>query len=180
MIRKLLVLIALAGLFGLWAFSDTLMPVEPMRSEAVKIRDGDTLTMMGKDVRLYGIDAPEYKQICRNSAGKSWPCGDMARAKLMTLIGNDEVNCEPQATDDYGRAVARCSTAKVPDIALAMVEAGFAANGVDGGEGPYAVSESLAQVEKLGIWSGPFVTPADWRRANPRQNAEAPNPQGKS
>lgn len=180
MIRKLLVLIALVGLFGLWAFSDTLMPVEPMRSATVKVRDGDTLTMTGKDVRLYGIDAPEYKQICQNSAGKSWPCGDMARAKLLMLVGTDEVTCEPQATDNYGRAVASCGTAKVPDLALAMVEAGMAANGVDGGEGPYAVSESLAQVEKIGVWSGPFTSPADWRKANPRLDAEAPVKTGRS
>ncbi|MEK6636755.1 MAG: thermonuclease family protein [Pseudomonadota bacterium] len=180
MIRKIVVLIALAGLIGAWAFSGILFPTEPMQSAQVKVRDGDTLTMMSKDVRLYGIDAPEYKQICRNNAGKDWPCGDVARQKLAAIIGNSEVVCEPKATDKYNRTIATCSTLTVPDIALALVEVGLAANGVDGSEGPYAVSESLAQVEKIGIWSGPFMTPADWRRANPRENAEAPNLQGKS
>jgi endonuclease YncB( thermonuclease family) len=180
MIRKLVVLIALAGLIGIWAFKDTLIPTEPMQSGQVKVRDGDTLTMMGKDVRLYGIDAPEYKQICQNNAGKNWACGDVARQKLAAIIGNSEVVCAPKATDKFNRTIATCSTSTVPDIALALVEAGLASNGVDGGEGPYAVSESLAQVEKIGVWSGPFMTPADWRRANPRQNAEAPSPQGKS
>lgn len=180
MIRKIVVLIALAGLIGVWAFSETLFPVEPMQSAQVKVRDGDTLTMMGKDVRLYGIDAPEYKQICQNTAGKNWPCGDAAREKLVTIIGNSEVVCLPKATDKFNRTVATCSTPTVPDIALALVEAGLASNGVDGGEGPYAVSESLAQVEKMGVWSGEFMTPADWRRANPRQNAEAPTNEGTS
>jgi endonuclease YncB( thermonuclease family) len=180
MIRKIVVLIALAGLFGVWAFSETLFPAEPMQSGQVKVRDGDTLTMMGKDIRLYGIDAPEYKQICQNNAGKDWACGDVARQKLATIIGDSEVVCIPKATDKFNRTVATCSTSTVPDIALALVEAGLASNGVDGGEGPYAVSESLAQVEKIGVWSGAFMTPADWRKANPRQNAEAPNPQGKS
>ncbi len=180
MIRKIVVLIALVGLIGVWAFSETLFPVEPMQSAQVKVRDGDTLTMMGKDVRLYGIDAPEYKQICQNIAGKNWPCGDVAREKLVAIIGNSEVVCLPKAVDKYNRTIATCSTSTVPDIALALVEAGLASNGVDGGEGPYAVSESLAQVEKMGVWSGEFMTPAEWRRANPRQNAEAPNLQGKS
>ncbi len=180
MIRKIVVLIALFGMFGVWAFSDTLFPSEPMQSAQVKVRDGDTLTMMGKDVRLYGIDAPEYKQICQNTAGKNWPCGDAARQKLAAIIGTSEVVCLPKATDKFNRTVATCSTATVPDIALALVETGLASNGVDGGEGPYAVSESLAQVDKIGVWSGEFMTPADWRRANPRQNAEAPNMQGTS
>ena len=180
MIRKIVVLIALAGLFGVWAFKDTLLPAEPMQSGQVKVRDGDTLAMMGKDIRLYGIDAPESKQICQNNAGKNWPCGDVARQKLASIIGNSEVVCLPKAVDKYNRTIATCSTATVPDIALALVEAGLASNGVDGGEGPYAVSESLAQVEKMGVWSGEFMTPAEWRRANPRQNAEAPNLQGKS
>ncbi len=180
MIRKILVLIALSGLFGVWAFSDMLYPSEPMASEQVKVRDGDTLTMIGKDIRLYGIDAPEYAQICQNNAGKNWPCGTEARKKMVAIIGKSQVTCAPKATDKFGRIVATCSTANVPDIALALVEAGFAANGVDGGEGPYAVSESLAQVDKIGVWSGPFTTPADWRRANPRQNAEAPTSEGTS
>ena len=180
MIRKIVVLIALFGMFGVWAFGDILFPSEPMQSTQVKVRDGDTLTMMGKDVRLYGIDAPEYKQICQNTAGKNWPCGDAARQKLAAIIGSSEVVCLPKATDKFNRTVATCSTPTVPDIALALVETGLAANGVDGGEGPYAVSESLAQVEKIGVWSGEFMTPADWRRANPRQNAEAPNMQGTS
>jgi endonuclease YncB( thermonuclease family) len=180
MIRKIVALIALAGLFGVWAFSDTLFPNEPIQSAQVKVRDGDTLTMMGKDVRLYGIDAPEYMQNCQNKDGKDWPCGSESRKKMVAIIGKSQVTCAPKATDKFGRIVATCSTPNVPDIALALVEAGFAANGVDGGEGPYAVSESLAQVEKIGVWSGPFTTPADWRRANPRQNAEAPNSQGTS
>jgi endonuclease YncB( thermonuclease family) len=180
MIRKLVALMLLFGLVGVWAFRDSFVPAEVMQSGQVKVRDGDTLTMMGKDVRLYGIDAPEYKQICQNNAGTNWPCGDRAREKLVAIIATAEVVCTPKATDKFNRTIATCSTPTVPDLALAMVESGFAANGVDGGEGPYAVSESLAQVEKMGVWSGPFTNPADWRRDNPRQNAEAPNPQEKS
>jgi hypothetical protein len=40
MIRKIVVLIVLAGLIGVWAFKDVLIPVEPMQSGQVKVRDG--------------------------------------------------------------------------------------------------------------------------------------------
>ena len=180
MIRKFIVMIVLIGLLGVWAFKDTLFPPEITRAEAVKVRDGDTLTLIGKDVRLYGIDAPEYTQICQNKAGKDWSCGEQARLKMVAIIDDLEVICETKAVDKYGRTVATCSTAKVPDIALALVEAGLATNGVDGSDGPYAVSESLAEVEKLGIWQGQFMVPGDWRRANPRQNAATLKPDGTS
>ena len=180
MIRKLVVLLALAGLFGVWAFGDILFPSAPVPAGQAKVGDGDTLTIAGKDIRIYGVDAPEYAQICQSSKGERWPCGKVARQKLVSIIGDQRVSCEGKAVDAYGRTVATCSTPSVPDIGLAIVESGLAENGVDGREGPYAVSESLAQVEKTGIWSGPFVSPADWRKANPREDAARPKSEGTS
>lgn len=180
MSRKILVIVALVTLFGPWAYSDTLFPPDTMSATQVKVRDGDTIVIAGKDIRLYGIDAPEYHQSCQTAGGKDWPCGEASRTRLVRLIGNSAVTCLPQATDTYGRAVARCSTPSVPDIGLAMVDAGLAINGVDGRDGPYAVSESLADVEKRGLWQGPFTAPDEWRKANPRQNATNINKDKKS
>ncbi|MCW5748287.1 MAG: hypothetical protein KIT36_19015 [Alphaproteobacteria bacterium] len=36
--------------------------------------DGDTIEIRGLRVRLWGIDAPESKQVCRRD-GKPWLCG---------------------------------------------------------------------------------------------------------
>ena len=32
----------------------------------------------------------------------------------------------------------------------------------------YMVEEAEAQAKRLGIWQGPFIQPADWRRAHER------------
>jgi endonuclease YncB( thermonuclease family) len=171
MIRKAIFTVAALALVSAWAFKDMIFPPEVMTGAQVKVRDGDTLTLAGKDVRLYGIDAPEYLQTCKNVDGKNWPCGAMARTKLVTLIDGAVVTCLSKANDKYGRAIATCSTPKVPDLGLALVEAGFAVSGAGGGEGPYTISESLAEVEHRGIWQGEFTPPGDWREANPRENA---------
>lgn len=175
MIRKAVFSVAALALVGAWGFKDAIFPPEVMTGTQVKVRDGDTLTLAGKDVRLYGVDAPEYRQICKDVEGKDWPCGADARTKLVTLIGGAPVTCQSQATDKYGRAVATCSTPKVPDLGLALVEAGFAVSGEGGGDGPYTISESLAEVEHRGIWQGEFTPPREWREANPRENAAVLN-----
>ncbi len=175
MIRKTVFTLVILALVGIWAFKDVIFPPEVMTGAQVKVRDGDTLTLAGKDVRLYGIDAPEYRQSCKNVEGKDWPCGTVARAKLVALIGGAPLTCVAKATDKFGRAVATCSTPKVPDLGLALVESGFAISGSGEGEGPYTISESLAEVEHRGIWQGEFTRPDQWREANPRQNAAVSN-----
>ncbi len=40
--------------------------------------DGDTLEIHGQQIRLYGIDAPESRQLCRLE-GKPWQCGKDAK-----------------------------------------------------------------------------------------------------
>ena len=40
----------------------------------VRVIDGDSLTVDGVEVRLFGIDAPEYYQTCTRENGP-WNCG---------------------------------------------------------------------------------------------------------
>jgi hypothetical protein len=42
-----------------------------------KVVDGDTLELGKERIRLYGIDAPETKQLCKNSKGQDYACGMM-------------------------------------------------------------------------------------------------------
>jgi endonuclease YncB( thermonuclease family) len=39
--------------------------------------DGDTLEIHGTRIRLYGIDAPESTQLCRNHNSDLYRCGAM-------------------------------------------------------------------------------------------------------
>ena len=46
------------------------------------IVDGDTLRLGGERIRLKGMDAPELAQSCTGADGRSWPCGQQAKAAL--------------------------------------------------------------------------------------------------
>jgi endonuclease YncB( thermonuclease family) len=133
--------------------------------------DGDTIRAGdGAEYRIFGIDAPELRQPCTEANGKPWLCGRAAKAKLTTLIKGGNVNCEARATDRFGRIVAVCSAAGVPDLGEAMVRDGYAIDlGGEAGD-PYHDAEAEAQAAKRGIWRGTFDRPSEWRQANPRSD----------
>jgi endonuclease YncB( thermonuclease family) len=132
--------------------------------------DGDSLRAGdGSDYRIFGIDAPELHQACKEANGKAWACGRAAKARLTTLIKAGNVACEAKGKDRYGRTVAVCRAEDVADLGEAMVRQGYA---IDlGGEAgnPYHDAEAQAQAAKAGIWRGTFERPSDWRQAHPRE-----------
>jgi endonuclease YncB( thermonuclease family) len=131
--------------------------------------DGDTIRAAnGAEYRLFGIDAPELGQSCTEANGKAWLCGRAAKAKLTTLMKGGSVNCEPRATDRFGRIVAVCTAAGVPDLGEAMVRDGYAVDLGGAAANPYRDAEAEARTAKRGIWRGTFERPSDWRLANPR------------
>jgi endonuclease YncB( thermonuclease family) len=167
-VRRFAVWALLSGLVTLWLYSDQLFPPEKIAAPTATIRDGDTLVLSGRTFRLYGIDAPEYRQTCKDGAGRDWPCGQAARLQLAALAAAGSIICEPQAVDRYGRDVARCASATAPDLARFMVEAGLAISPAERGSAVYADEEDAARSAKRGIWQGAFQMPAEYRLAHPR------------
>ncbi len=165
MIRKLFFWLLLIALVLLWAFGGRLAPPETITAETARVKDGDTLILNGTAYRLNGIDAPEYRQLCKDAAGKNWPCGKAARLQLATFAASGRIVCEASGEDRYGRKLARCASATVPDPGGAMVAAGYAL-----GPETYEKSEASTRASKRGIWQGTFATPQDWREANPRKD----------
>lgn len=161
-------LLLLVGLVATWLMLDRLVPPEVHEAASADVRDGDTLIVAGNRVRLYGIDAPEYHQSCRDAAGKLWPCGLQARTRLVDLTKAGPISCTVRATDQYDRKVAQCTNGSDVDLARAMVESGFAISPASRGTAAYAEEEAQAQQAKRGIWQGTFETPATWRSAHPR------------
>lgn len=123
--------------------------------------DGDSLRVDGRELRLLGIDAPEFRQTCRRGEAVE-PCGRQARDELRRLIGHATPVCEVAERDRYGRGLARCR-AGGRDLNATMVARGLAV-----AFGGYEAEEAEARRLGLGLWGTRFERPADWRSAHPR------------
>ncbi len=150
-----------AALFAAW-----LEPVPPPLGGSAHAVDGDTVRFGEVRVRLLGIDAPELGQMCADRQGLHWSRGETARAAMIGMVESRKMLCAPHGHDKYGRLLARCS-ADGKDIAAAMVGAGLAVSDPD-----YGAEEAGARAAATGIWAGPFLAPADWRRQHGGTPAE--------
>lgn len=161
----------LVVLAGLWAFGGLMLPGEKISGERVEVKDGDTIVLDGVTVRLFGMDAPEYRQVCKDRLGFDWPCGKIARQKLVALVAAGDVTCRTRAADQYRRKIASCSAAGEGDLGRAMVVAGLALSPADRGKGVYEAEQESARAAGRGIWQGKFTTPAEWREADLRKDS---------
>lgn len=126
--------------------------------------DGDTLSLAGISVRLFGIDAPEMAQTCQTPGG-AWTCGADAAGKLASLVEGKPVRCEQPDIDRYGRTVAVCKVGGI-DLSAAMAEGGFAI-ALPQFTAAYVANEERARRQKAGLWGSTFERPADYRAAHP-------------
>jgi endonuclease YncB( thermonuclease family) len=87
----------------------------------IYIKDGDSFVIDGREIRLWGIDAPEFSQICHRS-GVEYSCGIEARSVLTSLIDVSSLRCEekPRARSE-SRIVARCFVGQ-RDLGQLMVQ----------------------------------------------------------
>ncbi len=125
--------------------------------------DGDTLeTPDGKRLRIQGIDTPELDQPCRNDSGE-YPCGRVAKRAMQGLLNGADVRCEVLGFDIYGRVLGICRNAAGRDLGATMVETGMAM-AYRRFSDRYVEAESRARAAKIGIWSGSFTPPWEWRQ----------------
>jgi endonuclease YncB( thermonuclease family) len=118
--------------------------------------DGDSLELAGREIRLWGIDAPELRQICQVK-GKPVPCGRNARMRLAYLIEGANLACSGLGEDRYGRLLAVCRSGK-SEINRQLVAEGYAFD-----YGGYPVEEAKAKRERLGVWAGEAERPKQYR-----------------
>lgn len=124
-------------------------------------KDGDSLTVGNREVRLYGIDAPEWDQTCKRD-GRDWACGQVASDELSRLVTGKDLSCVAVDTDQYGRTVAQCSAGDT-DVNRTMVARGYAV-AFRRYSLAYASAEESARVNKRGLWAGTFELPSLYRR----------------
>ncbi len=123
--------------------------------------DGYTIEINGTRIRLHGIDAPESRQECLLADRTPWRCGQQSAFALAERIGRAAIRCQPRDKDRYGRVVAVCFKAS-DDLNRWMVANGWAVAyrnySLD-----YVADEDRARRGRLGMWSGTFDMPWDWR-----------------
>lgn len=139
------------------------LSAQPQPATAI---DGDTLQIDGEVVQLFGIDAPELGQLCKRGS-LTWHCGREAAEDLQKRIdlGGGRVDCRPPRGASAADATpfpARVCEIGQEDLALAMVETGYAVALPAGGPG-YQDAQAYAKEAGIGIWRGTFDLPEAWR-----------------
>ena len=134
-----------------------------------KITDGDTIVINDVRIRFTGSDAPESyffgkTQTCLNAEGQEWECGNAATVKLKELVNNQEVRCSDEGKDRYGRTLGICYVGEI-DLQAEMVKSGMAVAYLKYSR-RYEEEQNFAKRIKAGMWSGEFLEPEAWRRAN--------------
>lgn len=100
-----------------------------------------SVTVNGKDVRLWGIDAPSSGETCTTAAGRIWHCGARVRGQLRALLAEDKPICDARTDGSV-----LCRVAGL-DIGLLLVKEGLAKS-----TGPYDDAQTRARSAKVGIW----------------------------
>ena len=130
------------------------------------IKDGDSLVINGQDVRLEGIDAPEWRQSC-SKGDVPYSCGKRAKHALAQLVRGESVTCHTMKKDRYGRYLAHCYVGHV-NINARMVEMGHALAYRRYSQ-HYVPQEDAARQQRRGIHAGHYQLPKLWRRQHPRR-----------
>ncbi|MDC3016664.1 thermonuclease family protein [Candidatus Pelagibacter sp.] len=141
-------------------------------SGLAKVTDGDTIRIDEKKIRFFGIDAPEKKQQCKKtwlsisfiSFSKDYPCGQISTEKLKKKINNKFLICKWTNKDKYKRYIAECFKDKT-NLNAWMVRNGYAVAYRKYSK-KFVSQEISAKKDKIGLWSGTFMMPWDYRKNN--------------
>ena len=127
-----------------------------------RAKDGDSLMVGETEVRLFGIDAPEFTQTCKRGS-QNWSCGSEAANRLSRLFTGKDDRCVSMGIDQHDRTVGRC-TVGTTDINRTMVATGYAV-AFRRFSTDYVSAEESAKTNRRGIWAGTFEMPSDVRDA---------------
>lgn len=101
--------------------------------------DGDSLVIQKTQIRLFGVDAPEFTH----------PYGKKAKWALVRLCKGQTILAEITDTDDHGRTVAKCRLPDGRDLSEEMVKLGLAIDWPKFSKGAYAMYEPPEIRKKL-------------------------------
>jgi endonuclease YncB( thermonuclease family) len=110
--------------------------------DAGRLRSGGTILVLAK------IEALAGDALCRDAAGKAWPCGRFSRAALQRLVRQRSIECEP--AERAGAQLVTSCRIDGRDIGLWLVEQGWA-RAAPGSA--HAAAEEAARAQGRGQWA---------------------------
>jgi len=143
----------------------------------VQVTDGDTFTIDGQTIRLWGVEAPEQGQECQRNGRPWFPGPESIRALKEILAKVNELACTTRDVDRLGRSVATCQ-GNGEDIGTLLVSTGWAYDFFEYSGGFYVPREAEARNAKLGLWAGECAAPWRWRQIQRQQQRQPRQPQG--
>jgi endonuclease YncB( thermonuclease family) len=154
--RKAIFLISAVSLLFLLIFNQ-------VKSQELKVVDGDTIHLNGEKIRFTGIDTPELKQTCINNGVKD-PCGVTAKVILIEKIGDNKVECISEGKDQYKRTLAECFVNN-ESLSSYLVRSGYAF-AYRRYSKKFVPDEDYARINTIGMWSMKFDYPWEYRKNN--------------
>ena len=154
--KKIILVISISVLIFLFTYTD-------IKSQDVKITDGDTIKINGEKIRFSGIDTPELNQTCAKEGVKN-SCGLTAKQILIDKIIDNKVKCIKEGKDRYKRILAECFVNN-ESLSRYLVRSGYAFAYRKYSK-KFIIDEDYARANKLGMWSMEFEYPWDFRRSN--------------
>ena len=133
-----------------------------VKSQDLRVVDGDTIHLNGEKIRFTGIDTPELKQTCLKEGVKD-PCGIAAKQILIDRIGNNSVECVSEGKDQYKRTLAECFVNN-ESLSSYLVRSGYAFAYRKYSK-KFVADEDYARINKIGMWSMEFDYPWDYRKS---------------
>ena len=135
--------------------------------------DGDTVSI---DIRLFGADAFEKRQMCRTTSG-CWPCGKAAQDYASKLLKANPATIRLTGKQSYGRPIGTVDVGG-QDLGETMIAAGLAVPATSYLKGDperaerYVAAYGKAERQRVGAHAGYFLDPAKWRHGE-RLSCEA-------
>ena len=133
-----------------------------VKSQDLRVVDGDTIHLNGEKIRFTGIDTPELKQTCINN-GIIDPCGATAKEILIDKISDNEVECISEGKDQYKRTLAECFVNN-ESLSSYLVRSGYAF-AYRRYSKKFVQDENYARINTIGMWSMKFDYPWDYRKS---------------
>ena len=154
--KKAILVISISVLVFFFTYTD-------IKSQDIKITDGDTIKINGEKIRFSGIDTPELKQMCTKDDVKN-SCGIKAKQILIDKIADNNVYCVNEGKDQYNRTLAECFVNN-KSLSSYLVRSGYAFAYRKYSK-KFIADEDYARINKIGMWSMKFEYPWDFRRNN--------------